>query len=125
MTVGIAASAANSALDTLMNSTYIELHTGDPGASGTANVFSSYTGGGSARPAATYSSASAGSKAITTTLPAFAITGSGTISHISYWTATSAGTFKGSVTLSASKAVANGDTLTVNTLTSSITPIAA
>jgi hypothetical protein len=122
MTVGVAAASANSALDTLMDSTFIGLHTADPGAAGTTSAFTSFTGN---RQAATFSAAAAGSKTITTTLPAFAITGSGTVSHISYWTAATAGTFKGSVALSVAKAVVNGDTLTVNTLTSSITPIAA
>jgi len=122
MTVGIAAASANSALDTLMNSSFIKLHTGDPGAAGAGNASANTT-----RVAATFTSAAAGSKAITTTLPVWATWAAGneTISHISYWSASTAGTFWGSVALTASKAVANGDTLTLNTLTSSITPIAA
>jgi hypothetical protein len=59
MTVGIATAQANSLLDTLLGSTFISLHTGDPGAAGTANASTVTT-----RPAASYSAAAAGSKAL-------------------------------------------------------------
>jgi len=123
MTVGIAAASANSALDTWLDSTFIKLHTGDPGSAGASNASSVTT-----RPAATFSAASAGSKSITTTLPSWASwagTNGEVVTHVSIWTASSAGTFKGSVALTASKTVNTGDTLTLNTLTGTITPIAA
>lgn len=122
MTVGIAAASANTALDTHLNSTFIKLHTGDPG-TGAGNVSSVTT-----RPAATFSSAASGSKSITTTLPvwsSWAGTNGEVVTHISIWDASTAGNFKGSVALTASKTVNTGDTLTLNTLTETITPLAA
>lgn len=104
---------------------FIQLHTsaGDPGAAGTSNVSSVTT-----RPAATWSAASAGSKAITTTLPSWtswAGTSPETIAYVSDWSASSAGTFYFSAALTANKTVQTGDTLTLNTLSVALAPIAA
>lgn len=122
MTVGIAAASANSALDTLMNSSFVQLHTGDPGAAGTTAVSSVTT-----RPAATFNAASAGSKTLNGALTwtSWAGTNGEVVSHISLWTAASAGTFKQSIALTASKTMNTGDTLSLNSITGSITPIAA
>jgi hypothetical protein len=104
---------------------FIQLHVvaGDPGAAGTSNVSSVTT-----RPAATWSAASAGSKAITTTLPSWtswAGTSPETIAYVSDWSASSAGTFYFSAALTANKTVQTGDTLTLNTLSVALAPIAA
>lgn len=130
MTAGLhAVNLANEWLDMLSNSAFVEkattavkLHTGDPGSAGTANASAETT-----RKALTWSSASAGSKAITTTLPQWAswTAGSETISHISVWDSTTAGNFLYSFALTASKAITNGDTLNLTAHTISFTPIAA
>lgn len=121
MTVGIATAQANSLLDTLMGSTFIQLHTGDPGAAGTANVSSVTT-----RPAATMGSASGGTKALSSPAQWTNWAGSAeTITHVSLWTANTAGTFKQSYALTTPKAMASGDTLSLNSLSTSLAPLAA
>jgi len=122
MTVGIAAASANSLLDTLLTTNYIKLHTGDPGAAGATAASANTT-----RVVATFAAASGGSKALNGTLPAWAAWAAGneTITHISIWDAITAGNFKLSVALTTGKAVTNGDTLTLNTLTATLSPIAA
>jgi hypothetical protein len=121
VTVGIATAQANTLLDTLLGSTFIGLHTGDPGAAGTANVSSVTT-----RPAASYSAASGGSKALSTASSWTAWAGSAeTVTHISFWTAATAGTFKASMVLTAGKPMTTGDTLNLNTATMSLAPLAA
>ncbi len=122
MTVGIATASANSALDTLLATNFIKLHTGDPGAAGATNASANTT-----RVAATFSAASGASKALNGTLPAWAAWASGneTITHISVWDASTAGNFKLSVALTVGKAMTNGDTLTLNTLTATLGPVAA
>jgi hypothetical protein len=131
MTVGFAATTlANKWLDMLAGTaftaptnTFVKLHTADPGAAGTTAASSVTT-----RPQITWSAASAGSKAITTTLPAWtswAGTNGEVVTHISVWDASTAGNFLFSVALTASKTVNTGDTLTLSTLTVSLSPIAA
>jgi len=102
-------------------STFVQLHTGDPGANGTANASTETT-----RKTLTWSAASGGSKSITATLPTWAwVQGTETISHLSIWDASTSGNFLFSVTLTASKQVANGDTLNITAMTISFTPLAA
>jgi hypothetical protein len=123
MTVGLSATTANGIVDGIGSGTiYVKLHTADPGASGATAASANTT-----RVQSTRASASAGSSAQSGTAPSWAswASGSETISHISLWTASTAGTFLGSAALTASKAVANGDTLTLSTLTIALTPIAA
>jgi len=107
---------------TAPSTTAVKLHTGDPGSAGTSNASAETT-----RKALTWSAASAGSKAITSTLPQWAswAAGSETISHISVWDSTTAGNFLFSAALTASKSVTNGDTLNLTALTFAFTPIAA
>ena len=101
---------------------YLQLHTADPGAAGTTAV----AAGMSARQAITHAAASGGSMAISGTNPAFTNSGtSETLTHVSYWSAASAGTFYMSAALTSSKAWASGDTYTHTTDTWSTTPIAA
>lgn len=129
MTLGLStANVANKWLDVFGNTAfsgiatvYVQLHTGDPGASGTANVVS-----GPARMSCTWSAASNGSKSISATLTWSSWSaGSVTVSHISLWDASTSGNFLWSGALSASKAVANGDTLNITALTIAVTPLAA
>lgn len=101
---------------------YLQIHTGDPGAAGTSNV----AVGSTTRSAVNHNSPSSGSMTITGTNPSYTNGGtSETITHVSAWTATTAGTFLYSGALSASKAWSSGDTLTITTSTVSITPAAA
>jgi hypothetical protein len=108
---------------TAVTTMFVQLHTGDPGASGTANVSSVTT-----RPALNFGAASAGSASAVATLPSWA-TWAGTngevITHISTWGASSAGTFYYSAALAASKTVNTGDTVNLAALTVALTPIAA
>ena len=102
---------------------FCQLHTGDPGASGTANVSSVTT-----RPALNFGAASAGSQSAVATLPSWAAwagTNGEVVTHISVWGASSSGTFYYSAALTASKTVNTGDTLNLNSLTVALTPIAA
>lgn len=99
---------------------YVKLHVGDPGSAGTANA-----GAVTTRPQATYSAASAGAIALTGTLPTWAMTTTETISHVSMWDASTSGNFLWSAVLSASKAVVNGDNLTLTALGFSNGPLAA
>lgn len=100
--------------------TYVKLHVGDPGSAGTANA-----GAVTTRSQATFSAASAGAIALTGTNPSWSMTTTETISHISVWDASSAGNFLWSASLSASKSVANGDTLTLTSCGLSLSPLAA
>jgi hypothetical protein len=125
MTVGLSAANANAQLNVYRGTTYtgvtvyIKLHTGDPGAAGTANASAVTT-----RNAATWSAASAGSMTLSS-ISAFSMTGAETISHISGWDASTSGTFLWSAALGSSKTVANGDSLQLTTLTVAKSPLAA
>lgn len=100
---------------------YVKLHTGDPG-TGASNA----AAGSTTRPAITWAAASGGSMAITGTNPSWTNGGtSETISHISFWDASSAGNFLGAAALSASQAWASGNTFTLNTCTIALSPVAA
>lgn len=116
MPTGLASAIANSILDALCRSVtwtepvdfYIKLHLGDPGASGASNPATETT-----RKQVTFSAASGG--AITnsnapswTSYPA-----AETVTHVSFWDASSAGNFLGSDALNASKTPGVGDTLTL------------
>lgn len=88
---------------------WVKLHTGDPGAAGTNNAASETT-----RQQATFGDA-ASSGAITNTvaLEWTNVSNTETYTHVSLWTASSAGTFLGSDDLSASAAVNAGDTFRI------------
>lgn len=125
MTAGVAAAEANSALNAYRATnvtgwtTYLQWHTGDPGAAGTANVSAVTT-----RLQVTFNAASSGSMTLSS-IGSSTMTATETITHVSLWDATSSGNFKRSIALSASKSVSNGDSLTMTTLTLAYTPIAA
>jgi hypothetical protein len=130
MTTGLAATTlANKWLDMLGGTAFTapvaafaEPHTADPGAAGTTSVFTTVT---TQRSAITYAAASAGSKSQTGSAPTWAVTGSGTVSHIAVFDASSAGNFLFSAAVTTPKAVTNGDTLNLTSLSISFTPIAA
>lgn len=120
MTVGIASGTADSILDANFDDKWIQLHTADPGAAGTTAV----SAGDSSRKQAVTGASSGGSKSVSDVGPWTNVTTSETISHYSIWSASTAGTFLGSAALTASKAWADTDTLTVD-VTIALTPIAA
>lgn len=122
MTVGLAASIVNNWLDTDFATVWNKLHVGDPGSAGTSNA----AAGDTSRKQSTMASASAGSKAQTGTAgPWTNVSTTETLSHGSIWTASSAGTFKGSYALTSSQAWVNTNTFTLTSLSIAITPIAA
>lgn len=129
MAAGLSAvNLANAWLNTLSGTTftgvtsYVKLHTGDPGAAGASNASANTT-----RVVLAWNAAALGSKAITATLPSWATwaAGSETISYISVWDNLTAGNFLFSVQLTVAKAVTNGDTFNLTSLTFALTPIAA
>ena len=99
--------------------TFIKLHTADPGAAG-ATAPSVVT----TRVAATFSAAASGAIALSNA-PAFSMTATETISHISVWDAVTVGNLLWTAALTTPRAMLNGDTLTFVTLTVSFTPLAA
>jgi hypothetical protein len=126
MTTGVTAATANAWLNTWRNTAasavatvFVKLHTGDPGSAGTANASAVTT-----RNQVTWSAASGGSMALSS-LSAYSMTTTETITHISFWDASTSGNFLGSAAMSSSKNVASGDTLTFTTLTAAVAPIAA
>lgn len=133
MTVGLSAvNTANAWLNVLRGTSaatftgvttlFVQLHTGDPGASGTANV----SVGSTTRNAINFNAASAGAQALAANPSAWTNGGtSETLTHISVWGAASAGTFYYSVALTSSQAWASGNTFTLTSLNVSLTPIAA
>lgn len=133
MTVGFStANTVNAWLNTLRGTSaatftgvttlFVQLHTADPGASGTTAVSSTTT-----RQALNYAAAASGSQAITGTTQwtSWAGTNGEVVTHISIWGASTAGTFYYSIALTASKTVNTGDTLTLSTCTVSVAPLAA
>lgn len=130
MATGITTAEANKMLDAYMKGTsyagnstpYVKLHTGDPGAAGTSNA-----AGNTTRQAATFAAASAGANATNADINWTNVGTAETYSHVSFWTASSAGTFLGSAALTASKTVAIGDNFQIpsGSLTMSLTPVAA
>lgn len=124
MTVGISAAIANSILNAYGRNTawtqpaafWVKLHIGDPGAAGASNA-----AGETTRKQATFSAASAGSMTTSGDLTWTSVASSETLSHLSFWDASTNGTFLGSAALTASKAVVAGDTFTISAGSETIT----
>lgn len=116
MATGIASGIANSILDALCRSVawsepaafYVQLHTADPGSAGTTSVATETT-----RVAVTFSAASGGAITNSAAVEWTSVAGSETYSHVSFWSASSAGTFLGSDALTASKAVTAGEDFSI------------
>jgi hypothetical protein len=124
MAVGLAAALVNGWLDAAFATAtcWVRLHTADPGAAGaTAGA-----AGDTTRKQATMAAASAGSKAMTGTAGPWTNGGtSETLSHISLWTASAAGTFQASGALGSAQPWASTNTFTLTSLSIAITPLAA
>lgn len=102
---------------------YVQLHTGDPGVNGTSNISSFST-----RTALTWSSASGGSKALSasvTITASWSGTSPETVTHVSYWSAVTGGTFVVSDQLTAPVTVTTGVTVNLPTATAPWSPLAA
>ena len=88
---------------------FAKLHVSSPGSAGTTGAAAETT-----RQACTFgSAASAGAISNTAAITWTNVSTAETYSHISFWTASSAGTFLGSDDLPATKTVAVGDTFTI------------
>jgi hypothetical protein len=118
MPLSLSATTINAVLASILNGTaftptgplYVQLHTGDPGTAGTANVAGNSTRlstGTMSTPAAGQSTNNA---AINWT--AAQVTTSETYSYVSLWTAATGGTFVGAGTMTAS-AIAAGDLFSI------------
>lgn len=114
MAVGFASGVANSILNSIFRATnwtapaaaYVQLHVGDPGAAGTSNP-----AGNTTRQQGTFgSAASGGSIANTAAITWTNVSTSEDYTHFSVWSASSAGTFQCSGTITANPVV-TGDTL--------------
>lgn len=112
--------AANGVTFTAPATLFGQVHTADPGAAGTTAVST----GIATRSALGFGAPSAGSMALSSST-SWTATGPDIETHLSVWSASTAGTFYFSVALTTSKTVANGDTLTLTTLTFSLAPLAA
>lgn len=130
MAVGLSASVLNSWLDGLCRNVawtqpagfFVKLHTGDPGSAGTANAAANTT-----RVAATCSAASGGAITNSAAISWTSVSTAETYSHVSFWSASAAGTFLGSDDLAVARTVAVGDNfeIAVGDLDLAITPVAA
>jgi hypothetical protein len=130
MAIGLASAIANSMLNALGRNVawtqpsafWVKLHTGDPGSAGTSNA-----AGNTTRKQATFSAASAGSMTTSADLAWTSVGTAETYSHVSFWDASSGGTFLGSDDLAVARTVAVGDNFTIlaGSVTVALTPIAA
>ena len=121
MAVRISTYLANKILDHVFRNTtytppatiYAKMHTGDPGEAGNQTTSES-----------TFAAAAAGVIAISNT-PEFTLNASETITHVSFWDASTAGNFLYSVAASVSKSGVNNDIIRISTNTVGFTPLAA
>ena len=130
MTTGIEVSVANAILDALCRSVawtepaafYVKLHIGDPGAAGAGNP-----AGETTRKLATFSAAAAGAITTSAALTWTSVSTTETISHISFWDASTAGNFLGSDALDTPRSLTAGDNFEIaaGDLDLDITAIAA
>lgn len=94
-------------------STFVQLHTGSPGASGTSNIASVTT-----RESVTWNSPGAGSVTASNQpeWSSWAGTNGQVITDLSFWSASSGGTFATSMQLSSSVTMDTGDSLTLTSI---------
>lgn len=110
--------AENAFLDTLRGTsyssagTYLKLHTGDAGEDGTANAAANTT-----RQSVSFSAASSGSLASSSTATWTNVPNTETYTHWSLWDASTAGNCLWTGAFSSSAAVVAGDTFQITSLT--------
>lgn len=121
MAEGMAVASANSSLDTVLaGTTWVQLHTAAPGAAGTTAI-----AGNSTRKSITMAAAASGDKASNSAAAWTTVSNTETYTHFSLWTASSAGTFLYSGTVSGGAVTAGNDfTIASGSLTCSITEAA-
>lgn len=131
MALGLAPAIAQAILNALCRNVawtqpaafYIKLHTADPGAAGATAAF-----GDTTRKLATFSAA-ASDGTITTSADInwTNVSAAGTVSHVSFWDAATAGNFLGSDDLAVARVLAIGDNFTIlaGDVDLSLTPVAA
>lgn len=118
MADNLSAANANAALTTIVASwAYEQLHTGAPGSAGTSNVSSVTT-----REAVTWGSPSAGvvSASDEPAWTSWAGTNGEVVTDTSGWSLATAGTFEGSMPLSASVTMDTGDSLQLTSISISV-----
>jgi len=131
MAIGLASGIAQAILNALCRNVpwtqpagfFIKLHTGDPGPSGALAAF-----GDATRQAATFSAAATDGTITTSADTNWTnVSAAGTVSHVSFWSASTAGTFLGSDDLAVARALAIGDNFTIlaGDVDLSLGPIAA
>jgi hypothetical protein len=108
---GILDALAGRALFAANTTPWVKLHTGDPGASGATAA-----AGETTRVQSTFGAAAAsGSIANTADIQWTNVSTAETYSWISFWSASTAGTFYGNAQLTTARTVAVGDTFTIAT----------
>lgn len=131
MATGLAAAIAQSMLNALCRNVawtqpagfFLKLHTADPGAAGATAAF-----GDTTRQAGTFSAAAAdGTITNSADVNWVNVSAAGTVTHVSFWSASSAGTFLGSDDLATPRTLAIGDNFTIlaGDVDLSLAPIAA
>jgi hypothetical protein len=131
MATGLAAAIAQSMLNALCRNVpwsqpagfFLKLHTADPGAAGATAAF-----GDATRQAATFSAAAAdGTITNSADVNWTNVTAAGTVTHVSFWSAASGGTFLGSDDLATPRTLSIGDNFTIlaGDVDLSLAPIAA
>ena len=116
MATGLSSTVANAILDAYCRSVawtepaefWVKLHLGDPGSAGTTNPATETT-----RKQITFSAASGGAITNSAQVQWLSYPAAETITHISIWDASAAGTFIGSDALTTSRIPAIGDTVTL------------
>jgi len=131
MATGLAPGIAQSILNALCRNVawaqpagfFLKLHTADPGAAGATAAF-----GDATRQSGTFAAA-ASDGTITTSADVnwTSVTAAGTVTHVSFWSAATAGTFLGSDDLATPRTLAIGDNFTIlaGDVDLSLAPIAA
>jgi hypothetical protein len=114
---------AGGATFTVVAGTYAKLHTGDPGAAGASNA----AVGDATRRAFTQSASSGGTGiAMNGSAPVWTNAGTTeTLTHVSVFSASSAGTFLYSFALTTPQAWTSGNTFTASAISGSLSPNAA
>lgn len=106
---GILNELCNAGSWTVPTSFWVKLHTGDPGAAGTANAASNTT----RQPASFSSAAAAGTITTSGDVTWTSVSQTESYSHVSFWDASSGGNFLASDNLEVTRGLTAGDNFTI------------